>query len=129
MNMKKFLKLALGTGLFILDQSESARRNLRERVGEQLDDLRDRAHDTYESASDRVQRASYALRGDDDNRGMWNALRFVAGVGIGVGVALLVAPASGEQTRSMLASKAQEFGGNVRHRFNAHDLRPTGTGD
>ena len=63
MNIKKVLKVALGTGLFLLDQSDEAKRNVRDRVSDQVDDLRDRAQDTYQAAADRVAGASDALRG------------------------------------------------------------------
>ena len=137
MNMKKFMKvaqIALGTGLYLLDQSDRASDGLRERFSDQVDDIRDRADDlrgrakdTYNTATDRVSRASQVLRGDDESA-IWDILRFAAGLGIGIGVGLLIAPANGEETRAKLAEKAQEFGGTVRDRFASHDLRPTGTG-
>jgi gas vesicle protein len=40
------------------------------------------------------------------------------GVGIGVGVGLLLAPASGEETRDTITNKVQEFGDRVRDKFN-----------
>ena len=128
MNLKKFLKVALGTSLFILDQSDRARKSVRERVGDHVDDLRDLADNTYQAAADRVTRASKALRTKEDHRAVWNVLRFAAGVGIGVGVGLLVAPANGEETRAKLAEKAQELSANVRQHFALADLRATGTG-
>src|SRR5271157_2603594 len=117
MNIKKVLKIALGTGLFLLDQPDEAKRNVRDRIGDQVDDLRDKAQETYQVAADRLGKAADAIRGDDDHRSIWNVVRFVAGVGIGIGVGLLMAPANGEETRAKLAEKAQEFGGNVRRRF------------
>ena len=41
------------------------------------------------------------------------------GIGIGVGLGMLLAPASGEETRSNIADKVQDFGGKVRDRFPA----------
>ena len=95
--MKKFLKVALGTGLFLLDQSDRARKNVRERVGDQVDDLRDLAHDRYQVAADRIGRVADTIRGDD-HRAVWNVVRFALGLGVGIGVGLLVAPANGEET-------------------------------
>src|SRR5271165_5817052 len=129
MNMKKFLKVALGTSLFILDQSDRARKSVRERVGDHVEDLRDLARDTYQAAAERVASAANALRKNDDNRAVWNVVRFDFGLGVGIGVGLLVAPANGEETRAKVAEKAQEFTGNVRQRFGSSDLRATGTGD
>ena len=128
MNMKKFLKVALGTSLFILDQSDRARKSVRERVGDQVDDLRDVAQDTFQAPADRVARAAKAFRTKEDHRAFWNVLGLVAGIGIGVGVGLLVAPANGEETRTKLVEKAQELGGDVRQHFASSNLRATGTG-
>jgi hypothetical protein len=124
MDMKKFWKIALGTGLFLLDQSDHAKKN----VGDHLDDLRDRAQDTYQTAADRVARATDALQ-NDGHDAVWGLLKFAAGLGIGIGVGLLLAPANGEETRAKLAEKAQDLGDNVRQRFGSYNLRPTGTGD
>lgn len=125
MNIKKVLKIALGTGLFLLDQPDEAKRSARDKISDQVDNLRERAQETYQVAADRVGRAADVLRGEDDHRPLWNAIRLVAGIGIGIGVGLLIAPANGDETRTRLAEKAQEFGDNVRRRFATADLRPT----
>jgi hypothetical protein len=129
MNMKKFMKVALGAGLFLLDQPDHAKKSVRERVSGHVDDLRDMAQDTYLAAADRIASASKAFR-KEDNRALWHTLRFIAGVGIGVGVGLLLVPANGEETRTKLAEKAQEFGDNLRQHFTSGDsLRATTMGD
>lgn len=125
--MKKFLKVALGTSLFILDQSDRARKTARERVGDHVEDIRDLAQETYQAAAERVTSAANALRKNDDNRAGWNVVRFAFGMGVGIGVGLLLAPANGEETRSKVAEKAQEFAGNVRQHFASPNLRATGT--
>ena len=122
MNMKKFLKVALGTSLFILDQSDRARKSIRERVGDQVDDLRDFAQDSYEVAADRIGRVVGTIRGYDEHRALRNIVRFAVGIGVGIGVGVLVAPANGEETRTKLAEKAQELGANVRQHFASADL-------
>jgi len=132
MNIKKVLKaaeVAVGTGLYLLNQSDQARQSVRERLSDQVDDLRDRAKDAYQATADRVARVSKALRDDDDNHAAWNVLRFAVGLGIGIGVGLVVAPANGEHTRAKLAEKAQELGGSVKQRFASQNLRTTATGD
>jgi gas vesicle protein len=126
-NVKNFLKaaeVAIGTGLYLLDHSDKAKRVVRSHVNDQVDDLRDRlddlrerASDTYDVASTRVSNAARALRGDDESSGVWNVVRFAAGVGIGIGIGLLFAPANGEATRAALADKAREIGDNVRQRY------------
>jgi len=106
------LKVLLGAGLYMLDP-------MRERFSDRLDDLSERAHDTYESALDRLR----GRRTSSWNSAMWALL----GVGVGVGVGMLLAPASGEETRSTLSDKAQEVGGRVRGRFSSGPKSPTGT--
>ncbi len=128
MKMKEILKLALGAGLFILDQSDRARKSVRERVSEGVDDLRDLAHDKYEAATDNFDKATRALR-HDDNSAAWNVLRFAVGVGIGVGVGLLVAPANGEETRAKITGKAHEFGDSLRGHFVPAYRPTTASGD
>ena len=136
-NVRNFLKaaeIAIGTGLYMLDHSDKAKRMVRDRVSDQvddlrerLDDLRDRASDTYDVAADRVVKAAKALRGDDEGHAAWNVLRFAVGLGIGVGIGLLFAPANGDATRAALANKAREFGDNVRQRYGAQTYPATGT--
>jgi len=138
-NVKSFLKaaeVAIGTGLYLLDHSDKTKRMVRDRVSNQVDDLRDRlddlrerASDTYDVASDRVGKAAKALRGESDSHGAWNILRFAVGLGVGIGVGLLFAPANGDATRAALADKAREFGDNVRQRYGAQAYPATGTGD
>ena len=128
MNIKKLLKVALGTGLVLLEQTDRRKKDIQESVSDHVNDFRDAAQDTFKAAGRRVGRVSKAFR-NNDNRALWTALRFITGVGIGVGVGFLVAPANGKKTRTKLAEKAQELGDNVRQRFASSDLRATGTGD
>jgi hypothetical protein len=109
----------LGAGLYMLDP-------IRDRMASRMDDLSDRARDTYDTASERLGRASDAIRGNDSPM-MSKAGAMLLGIGIGVGIGLLVAPASGEETRSNLSDKAQEFGDKVRTRFNREKDPATGT--
>ncbi len=109
--------LLVGTGVYLLD-------SLRDRLSEGIDDLRERAQDTYDEASRRASRASDAIRGEDSH-GMSSALTFLLGIGVGVGVGMLLAPASGEETRGTISNKVQEFGDRMRDRFN--EQRQPGT--
>ena len=131
-NLKKIMtaaEIAAGTGLYLLEHSGNTRRKVREFLGDQMDDLRERAKDTYEATADRASDLSEGFRDDESNGSGWNVMRFVIGLGIRVGIGFLMAPAKGEDTRNKLSEKAQDFGNNVRQRFGSSDLRPTGTGD
>ena len=99
----------LDTGLHLLD-------SLRERLPDNVDDIKDRVRDTYDTASDRVSRATDALRGEEDSQTMGKVVALIIGVGIGVGIGMLIAPASGEETRSDIADKVSDFGDKVRER-------------
>lgn len=110
----------LGTGVYLLDslrdRVSGGFDDLSGRARDTYDDLSDRARDTYNEASKRVSRASTAMRGDD-HHGINAAAALLVGIGVGVGVGMLLAPASGEETRSNLSNKVQEFGDRMRDRF------------
>jgi hypothetical protein len=117
-NQNNLLRALLGAGLYLLDP-------VRDRLADRLDDWSSRAQDTYEEVGDRVDRASRAIRGED-HRGLGAFAALLVGLGVGVGVGMLIAPASGEQTRSNLADKmqdisgkVQDLGGKVRERFSS----------
>ena len=94
------LQTLLGAGLYLLDP-------VRDRLSGRMGDFAERAQDGYEEASDRLGRATRALRGEDSH--IWGSLTaLLIGVGVGVGVGMLLAPASGEETRSSLAGKMQD---------------------
>jgi hypothetical protein len=117
MKKEKMLRdLLIGTGVYLLD-------SIRERAGDSLDDLTGRARDTYSEASRRASRATDALRGEDHHY-FGTTAALLIGVGIGVGVGLLLAPASGEETRGTLTNKVQEFGDRVRDKFNDQKREP-----
>ena len=114
------LGVLLGTGLNLLN-------SLRERLPDNFDDIKARVRDTYGTASDRVSRASDALRGEEDSHILGNVGALLIGVGVGVGVGLLIAPARGEKTRADLAEKVSEFGDKVRERTAKKPQSATGT--
>lgn len=109
----------IGTGVYLLD-------SMRGRLTDVMDDLSGTARDTYDEASRRVSRASNVIRGED-HRGMSTAAALLIGVGVGVGVGMLLAPASGEETRSNLSDKVHEFGDRVRDKFSSEHGPGTGT--
>jgi gas vesicle protein len=105
------MDVALGAGLYLLDslrdRFSTNVSDIRDRARDHYGDLRDRARDTYDTVSDRVGRASDVLRGEDHSA-MGSVAALLLGIGVGVGVGILLAPASGEETRSNLADKVRE---------------------
>lgn len=106
----------LGTGVYLID-------SLRDRLSDNLEDVSDRARDTYSEASRRVSRASDVIRGED-HHALSTAAALLVGIGVGVGVGMLLAPASGKETRSNISDKVQEFGDRVRDRFSEEKRGP-----
>jgi YtxH-like protein len=106
---ESLLSALLGTGLYLLE-------NLRERLPDNMDDMKGRARETYETASDRLGHAADALRGKEDAQIFAKVTALLIGVGIGVGVGLLIAPASGDETRADIVDKVSGFGERVRER-------------
>jgi YtxH-like protein len=103
---RELFGVLLSTGLYLLD-------NLRERLPDNVENLQGRARETYETASERMGRATEALRGKEDSQIHSNVGALLIGVGVGVGVGLLIAPASGEETRADIANKVSDFGKKV----------------
>ena len=99
------LDLLVGAGLYLLDP-------VRDRIADQVESVSDRAKDAYDEASGRVRRASRAITGEDRPALGSTAALFV-GVGAGVALGILFAPASGEQVRRNIADKAREFGSRI----------------
>jgi hypothetical protein len=101
--------ILLGAGLNLLN-------SLREHRPDNVDDIKTRVRDTYDTAYNRVSRASDALRGQEDSHILGKVGALLIGVGVGVGVGLLIAPASGEEARADIANKVADFGEKVRER-------------
>jgi ElaB/YqjD/DUF883 family membrane-anchored ribosome-binding protein len=101
----------LGASLYALDSvrdllSDKAR-NFGSRARDSYDDLRSRANDMYSTASDRFDRANDALLGQDHHF-VRHATAALIGVGVGVGIGMLLAPASGEETRQNIADRVRD---------------------
>lgn len=114
----QLLKVLLGTGLYLLDP-------VRDRIADKVNDISDRAKDTYDDAVDRVSDISDSIRGrfEPPSRLKW----VLIGVGVGVGVGMLLAPVSGSEARESLSDRVHDIGGRMRDRFQSDIDRPTGT--
>ena len=119
MKMNKLLKSVLKTVVYLLEQTESVAEDMRDRVAEGVDRAGDRVSDLRDRAQDYYAGEDHTLR---------NVLTFAAGVGVGIGAAILLAPASGEEIRSQIGEKVQDIGDRVRDRFSSETRRAsTGT--
>ena len=114
------LNVLLDTGLHLLD-------SLRERLPNNVDVIKDTVRDTYGTASDRVSHATNALRGEEDSQILGKVGALLIGVGVGVGIGMLIAPASGEETRADITDKVSDFGDKVRERSGKKAQSATGT--
>jgi YtxH-like protein len=114
------LSVLLGTGLYLFD-------NLRERLLDNMDSVKSRVRDTYDTASERVSRATNALRGEEDSHLLGKVGALLIGVGIGVGIGVLIAPASGEETRADITDKVSDISDRVRESAGKNPQGATGT--
>ena len=109
MDWKKLLKVMLGTGLFLVETNRVGRR-VRSHVG----DLRDSASDKIDDVVDRIGRVSDRLSGRRDY--VTPIGSFLIGMGVGAGLGMLFAPASGEETRSKIMDQAADLKDRVSQR-------------
>src|SRR5438105_14242442 len=93
------LNLLLGTGAYLLYSK-------RHQLGD-IGDLRDRARESYETASRRIGRASDALRGKD-HAVVRTATASLMGVGVGVGAGVYLVHAMRHRTRDMMAQRVRQ---------------------
>lgn len=103
-----FLRSLLKAGAYLLDRSD--------RVLAVLED-------NGSGNSNGLRRASALSQSEI----IVSAISFATGIGLGVGVGLLVAPASGKETRGTVVGKVQEFGKKTRDRF-SFDTTKTASG-
>jgi gas vesicle protein len=112
----------LGAKLSLLFTDPKVRSAINDGLKDHADDLRDRADnftDTvsnkYDDAVHRVEAAADAIRG----KRHWasHAGGFLLGVGIGAGLGLLLAPASGAETRDAVRDSAVDMKNRVSDRI------------
>ena len=103
---RELFGVLLGTGLYLLD-------NLGERLPDNVENIKGGARERYETASERLGRAADALRGKEHSQILGKVGALLIGAAIGAGVGLLIAPASGEETRADIANKVSDLGKKV----------------
>ena len=109
---KDWARFALKCGLLLTDAKLWS--SINHQLHEHAEDMSDEAHHQYEGAVSRVKDAHRALRGD----GHWigPVMSFVGGAAIGVGVGMLMAPASGEETREAIRNKTIDIKNDLKSR-------------
>jgi hypothetical protein len=106
--MNNLIRSILKTAVYFLDQTDRFTSDVRDRVAGGVDRASGRVADLRERAEDLYSGEDHTLR---------NMLTFAAGVGVGMGAALLFAPASGEEIRGQIGDKVHDIGDRVRERF------------
>jgi hypothetical protein len=108
--MNNLIRSILKTAVYFLDQTDRFTSDVRDRVNDGVDRATEQVAELREQAVDLYSGEDHTVR---------NVLTFVAGVGVGVGAALLFAPASGEEIRGQISDKVHDIGDRVRERFSS----------
>jgi len=116
--LNNLLKSILKTAVYFVEQSDRVASDLRDRVSDEYEGASDRISDLRDRARDLYVGESHTLR---------NVLVFAAGVGVGIGAGMLLAPASGEEIRGSIGDKVQDISDRVRDRFSSDTETATGT--
>jgi hypothetical protein len=94
----------LGAKLSLLFTDPKVRSAIGDRLKDHVNSLTDSVASKYEDAADRVEAAAAAFQGKRN----WpsRVAGFLLGVGVGAGLGILLAPASGAETRDAVRHKA-----------------------
>lgn len=107
MKWDSILKSLLKTAVYVMDQT-----------ADQVDRVSSRASDFAEDARTAIFEEDHTVR---------NILLFAAGVGVGAGAALLLAPSSGEDMRNSIGERVQDISDKVKGRVSSQRYGATGT--
>jgi gas vesicle protein len=106
---KDWARLAMKLGLIVTDARTWA--TVQDEIKERANDIGGAVKQKYAETADQLAAARAELERNSD----WFArtTSLLAGVGVGIAVAMLFAPASGEETRANLRDKAMEAKSSV----------------
>jgi gas vesicle protein len=106
---KDWVRLAAKLGVLLTEPK--VRAAIADRLKDRVDDVTDQVTSKYEDAVDRLESAADALRG----RRYWPSRvgGFLLGIGVGAGLGILLAPASGSETRQAVRDKATDVKNKV----------------
>lgn len=103
--MNRLLKSLVRLGFDLLDQPERTASRMRDRI------------------QDRAERLASRATLCRQNHALLSAVNLAAGVGVGIGLGMLLAPASGKQTRRYITQKTEDLGDAVREYFES-EMKP-----
>lgn len=103
--VKSWSRVAASIGVLLAQPKVRAKMEalLKDRLSSLSEDISDK----YDNVANRVEDASDALRGRKQWQGQ--ALSFAVGLGVGAGLGILLAPRSGNATRSAIRGTAVQF--------------------
>lgn len=116
--MYKFFRSVLKTAAYLLAQSDSVAADVRARAAEGVDRASDRVSDLRDRTRSLYGHESHTLR---------SAVSFAAGVGLGLGAGMLLAPASGRETGDSIGKKVRDISAPMRDRFASEAPQAPGT--
>jgi gas vesicle protein len=130
-NAKDWVRLAAKLSLLftepkvraaIGDRLKNSVNDLTDNISDKYEGVADAVSSKYDGAVDRLEAAADAIQGKND----WGSkvAGFLLGVGIGAGLGILLAPASGSETRELVREKAADVKSKIR---NFSRTSPTGT--
>ncbi len=102
--MSRLYKALLKTAACVLDQYSVQVDRAANRVSGFVDEASDRASDLVDRGREMIQPPDHTMR---------NALSFAAGLGVGIGAAILFAPMSGSEIRDSIKEKVQNIRGRA----------------
>jgi gas vesicle protein len=115
MRWNRLLKSLLKTTVYILDQT-----------AEQADRIVDRTSEIRDQAKRVLDNAASTIQPQREDHTFRNLVTFAAGVGLGVGAGMLLAPASGVELRSSISDRVKEISDKMKGRVSSQNLA-TGT--
>jgi gas vesicle protein len=105
MRWNRLLKSLLKTTVYILDQT-----------AEEVDRVADRTSEIRDQAKRVLDNAASAIQPQREDQTFRNLVLFAAGVGLGVGAGMLLAPASGVDLRSSISDRVKDISDKVKGR-------------